>query len=229
MPVNALSKLTLTSYGPDAWLLRFAEHAGDAAFAASCAIANALDTLPPAGLVEYVPGYTNVLLEFAPGTAPADSPQLKALLKQLAAQIKQQVEPGPVREIPVVYDGPDLDRVAEYAGIAPHEVGDLHACTIYRVAMIGFAPGFPYLDGLDPKLHTPRLATPRPRVESGSVAIGGGHTGIYSIPNPGGWNLIGRTDIRLFDPARAKPGHEREMCWLQAGDRVRFVPKRGKA
>lgn len=223
-----MHKLTITPYGPNAWLLRFAEQPSDAAFTACSAITQALDSLPPAGLVEYVPAYTNVLLEFAPGAAPADSPQLKALLKQLAARIDQKIEPGPIHEIPVVYDGPDLGRVAEHAGIRPREVGDLHASTLYRVAMIGFAPGFPYLDGLAPKLHTPRLDTPRPKVEAGSVAIGGSHTGIYSIASPGGWNLIGHTDIRLFDPARAKPGREHEMCFLQAGERVRFVPSKGK-
>ncbi|MEW5892140.1 MAG: 5-oxoprolinase subunit PxpB [Pseudomonadota bacterium] len=222
------AQLTLHPYGPDAWLLRFAEQPGEAAWQAARAISQALEAEPPAHLVEYVPGYTSVLLEFTPGSTSADSPELKALLARLGRQLGQLGEPGPIREIPVVYDGPDLPRVAEHAGLSTRAVAALHAETVYRVALIGFAPGFPYLDGLDPRLHTPRLETPRPWVAAGSVAIGGAHTGIYSIPSPGGWNLIGRTDIPLFDPARARPGREAAMCWLHMGERVRFVPARSR-
>lgn len=218
-------RLTCHPYGPDAWLLRFADQPGEAALQAARAIGQALEDQPPAGLIEYVPGYTSVLLEFAPGTLPA-GPALNHLLKRLGACLKIPTEQGPLREIPVVYDGPDLDRVAKHAGLSRDAVGELHAEVIYRVALIGFAPGFPYLDGLTPRLHTPRLDAPRPRVAAGSVAIGGSHTGIYSVPGPGGWNLIGRTEVRLFDPARAHPGQEAAMCWLQPGDRVRFVPVR---
>ena len=219
-------RLTCHPYGPDAWLLRFAEQPGEAAFQAARAIGQALEADPPAGLIEYVPGYTSVLLEFAPGAMPAGDPALKGLLKRLGAYLKIPTDPGPLREIPVVYDGPDLDRVAEHAGLSHTAVGEWHAEAHYRVALIGFAPGFPYLDGLPARLHTPRLDAPRPRVPAGSVAIGGSHTGIYSVPGPGGWNLIGRTAVRLFDPARARPGQEAAMCWLQPGDRVRFVPAR---
>lgn len=215
-------RLTLQAYGPDAWLLRFAGQPGEAAFQAMRAIARDLEANPPAGLAEYVPGYTSLLVEFAPGSSPPDLGKLVARLDKL---IDHPVEPGPIREIPVLYDGPDLARVAEHTGLSVAEVRERHAATIYRVALLGFAPGFPYLEGLDPALATPRLASPRPRVEAGSVAIGGDHTGIYSVPGPGGWNLIGRTPIRLFDPARATPGNKAAMCWLQAGDQVRFVPE----
>lgn len=215
-------RIAALPYGPDAWLLRFAEQPGEAAFQAMRALVRELATHPPAGLAEYVPGYTSLLVEFAPGQAPRDIDGLSA---HLETQLDQPVEPGPLRDIPVVYDGPDLGRVAEHTGLSVAELIERHAGTEYRVALIGFAPGFPYLDGLDPALATPRLATPRPRVEAGSVAIGGDHTGIYSVPGPGGWNLIGRTAVRLFDPARASPGDEAAMCWLQPGDRVRFVPE----
>jgi KipI family sensor histidine kinase inhibitor len=123
-------------------------------------------------------------------------------------------------EIPVRYggeDGPDLARVAEHAGLRPADVVRRHAAGEYIVAMLGFAPGFPYLLGLDPQLATPRLATPRTRVPAGSVAIGGGQTGLYPRTSPGGWNLIGRTDLALFDPRREPP------ALLAPGDRVRFV------
>lgn len=212
-------RIVPVAYGPDAWLLRFADQPGEAAFQAMRAITHALAADPPAGLIEVVPGYTSVLVEFSPGTA-----DIGPLTRRLAKHLETPVEPGPIKDIPVIYDGPDLARVAEHTGLTVAELCARHAAPLYRVALIGFAPGFPYLEGLEPALHTPRLATPRPRVAAGSVAIGGSHTGIYSVPGPGGWNLIGRTDLRLFDPARVTPGREAEMCYLQPGDRVRFVP-----
>jgi len=128
---------------------------------------------------------------------------------------------APCIEIPVRYGGehgPDLQRVAHHAGLSPDEVIARNAATEYTVAMLGFAPGFPYLLGLDPQLATPRLATPRTRVPAGSVAIGGAQTGLYPRSSPGGWNLIGRTARTLFDAQRDPP------ALLAPGDRVRFVP-----
>lgn len=122
-------------------------------------------------------------------------------------------------EIPVCYGGeygPDLDALAEHARLSRDEVIGRHVAAGYTVAMLGFAPGFPYLLGLDPALHVPRRADPRTRVPAGSVAIGGAQTGIYPRELPGGWNLIGRTPLVLFDPDRDPP------CLLAPGDRVRF-------
>ncbi|HEX5960369.1 MAG TPA: 5-oxoprolinase subunit PxpB [Rhodanobacteraceae bacterium] len=119
-------------------------------------------------------------------------------------------------EVPVCYDGPDLDAVAAYAGLSRAEVIARHTAAAYTVAMLGFAPGFPYLLGLDPALHMPRREYPRTRVPAGSVAIGGAQTGIYPRELPGGWNLVGRTPLVLFDPLREPP------CLLAPGDRVRF-------
>jgi KipI family sensor histidine kinase inhibitor len=124
-----------------------------------------------------------------------------------------------VVEIAVRYggaDGPDLERVAAHAGLSAGEVVARHAASDYTVAMLGFAPGFPYLLGLDAALHVPRRANPRTRVPAGSVAIGGAQTGIYPRELPGGWNLIGCTPLTLFDPCRDQP------CLLAPGDRVRF-------
>ena len=123
-------------------------------------------------------------------------------------------------EIPVRYGGAfgeDLDAAAAELGIAADTVIARHGAALYTVAMVGFAPGFPYLSGLDPSLALPRLATPRTRVPAGSVAIGGAQTGIYPRESPGGWRLLGRTPLRLFDPQRASPS------LLAPGDRVRFV------
>ena len=120
----------------------------------------------------------------------------------------------------MTYDGPDLGRVAEHAGLSEREVIEVHCQPVYRVYSLGFAPGFPYLGDLDPRLRVPRLTTPRVRVPVGAVAIGGEHTGIYPVASPGGWNLIGQTEARLFQPTAA---HE-QVFLLRAGDLVRFEP-----
>lgn len=211
-------------YGPDGWLLRFADQLGPETFARGRAIAAELELHPPSGLVEFVPGFTTVLLEFAPGTGPGHADQLAGLTKRMEAAIRRRPAKSEVKKIPVVYDGPDLPRVAAARGLTVAQVAALHCAPIYHVYLLGFSPGFPYLGDLNPRLHTPRLSSPRPRVPAGSVAIGGEHTGIYSVDSPGGWNIIGRTSVKLFDPRRRNDGDERAMFWLQAGDQVRFVP-----
>jgi KipI family sensor histidine kinase inhibitor len=127
-----------------------------------------------------------------------------------------------VVEMPVCYGGefgPDLASVAEHANLTPNQVVELHASASYLVYFLGFSPGFPYLGGLPEKLTTPRLPAPRKRVAAGSVAIGGSQAGIYPIDSPGGWRIIGRTSLRLFD-AEARP-----PALLRAGDNIRFVPR----
>lgn len=124
-------------------------------------------------------------------------------------------------ELPIAYGGeygPDIEVVASQAGVPPDEVVRRHAAAEYRVGAVGFQPGFPYLEGLPAELHTPRQATPRTRVAAGSVGVGGPYTGVYPCESPGGWNLIGRTPLALFDPLRAEPS------LVRAGDRVRFRP-----
>ncbi len=132
----------------------------------------------------------------------------------------EEHERAPI-EIPVCYEAayaPDLAAVAMATSLTAEEVVRLHVTSPHRVLMIGFTPGFPYIGGLDERLAVPRRATPRARLEAGSVAIANGQTSIYPFATPGGWNLIGRTPLRLFDPARNPPS------LLQAGDRVVFVP-----
>jgi len=122
-------------------------------------------------------------------------------------------------EIPVCYDaefGIDLDRVAEQTKLSEREIVDLHSTCEYRVACIGFVPGFTFLAGLPRNLATPRRDVPRKEIPAGSVGIGGAQTGIYPLRSPGGWNLIGRTPLKLFDPAKDPP------TLLCPGDRVRF-------
>ena len=121
-------------------------------------------------------------------------------------------------EIPVSYDGPDLNDVATLHNMTPEQVIELHSSATYIVYFVGFVPGFAYLGGLPGELATPRLQTPRKRVPKGSVAIGGTHTGVYPFETPGGWRLIGKTPVEIFDPESA------ELSRLLIGDQVRFTP-----
>ncbi|MEX0635041.1 5-oxoprolinase subunit PxpB [Serratia ureilytica] len=126
-------------------------------------------------------------------------------------------------DIPVVYggeQGPDLDEVARHTGMTPRQVVECHAAAAYVVYFLGFQPGFSYLGGMPEQLATPRRAEPRLAVAAGSVGIGGGQTGIYPLVTPGGWQLIGRTPLALFNP------HEMPPTLLRPGDNVRFVPQK---
>ncbi|MDR3099010.1 MAG: 5-oxoprolinase subunit PxpB [Paraburkholderia sp.] len=170
---------------------------------------------------EVVPGMNNLTITFDALTANAGAlaTALEAAWHEaegaaLAAHESREVE------IPVSYGGtagPDLTAVARHTGLAPAEVAARHAAGVYTVFFLGFQPGFAYLGGLDAALHTPRRREPRLAVPAGSVGIGGAQTGIYPAQAPGGWQLIGRTALALFDPARNPP------TLLMPGDRVRFV------
>lgn len=145
------------------------------------------------------------------------------VLERLAEPLEGRADSGRVVEVPICYGGadndfgPDLDEVAARCGLAPAEVLARHQASAHRVSMLGFAPGFPFIDGLDAGLAMPRRGQPRTRIPPGSVAIARGQTCIYPLETPGGWNIIGRTPLRLFDPAAEPP------CLLAPGDAIRFV------
>jgi KipI family sensor histidine kinase inhibitor len=150
----------------------------------------------------------------------ADDEAARAVLR-LADATVESAPSGELRVVETVYggaDGPDLEEVAAHCGMSPAVVVTTHSSVDYTVAMLGFMPGFPYLSGLPPELHTPRRATPRQRVPRGSIAVAGRHTGVYPASSPGGWNLIGRTSVAMFDPNVTPP------ALVQPGDRVRFRP-----
>ena len=175
-------------------------------------------SLGDAAIQDVVPGARSVLVMLQPGAEP--SGPLTAMLEGPVPRAAPSDEPP--LEIPVRYggdDGPDLESVAEANGLSRDEVVRLHSSATYLVAFIGFSPGFPYLIGMPNRLATPRLTTPRTRVPAGSVGIGGGYTGIYPHATPGGWRLIGRTDVELFDPASSPP------ALLRPGFRIRFVAR----
>lgn len=168
-------------------------------------------------VVEVVPGMNNLTIVFDPLEADADA--LAASLQE--AWDKAGDTPATSREveIPVQYGGefgPDLEVVARHTGLSAEEVVRRHAGGDYVVFFLGFQPGFAYMGGLEDALHTPRRAEPRLEVPAGSVGIGGAQTGLYPAVSPGGWQLIGHTDVPLFDPSRTPP------TLLQPGDRVRF-------
>ncbi|MBU6421553.1 MAG: 5-oxoprolinase subunit PxpB [Gammaproteobacteria bacterium] len=167
------------------------------------------------GVRELVPGYNTLLIEFDP--LILDMAKLERRLPKLSEQPPPAWEQRE-HEISVRYDGEDLQEVARLAGIGIAEVIQRHCAPLYTVAFLGFAPGFPYLSGLDPKLQVPRLKSPRTRVAAGSVAIAGEFAGIYPQATPGGWRVLGHTDSVLFDAGRAQP------ALLTPGDKLRFRP-----
>jgi len=175
----------------------------------------ALRELDPPGVVELVPAYRTVLIVADPGQAEALD-ELAARLPGLELPPAEAVA-GETVEIPVRYDGEDLPEVAGLTGLEPDEVVRRHTAPEYTVAFLGFSPGFPYLVGLDPALEVPRRDTPRTSIPAGSVGLAGNQTGIYPTATPGGWQLIGRTEVTLFDPARDPP------ALLAPGTRLRFT------
>jgi inhibitor of KinA len=180
---------------------------------------------PVAGMTELVPAFASVAVHYEPtavpngdGSAPYD--RCAAAIERAVQSLGDEAIPPPrTVELPVCYGneyGPDLEEVAQQHDLTPDEVVRLHSGASYRVYMLGFAPGFAYMGGLPAAIATPRRAEPRTAVPAGSVGIGGSQTGVYPLTLPGGWRLIGRTPVRLFDAARQPP------TLLSIGDVVRF-------
>ena len=214
--------------GDAAVVLEFGTAISPATHRAIAACSARLARQPFAGLREVVPAFTTLTVYYDPwlvseyGRYPEPYERVALLLQAYLAGARETTAAAEatVAEIPVCYGGafgPDLAFVAQHAGLSSAEVIDLHTAPEYLVHMIGFAPGFPYLGGLDARLATPRRSQPRPLVPAGAVGIAGPQTGIYSLPTPGGWQLIGRTPLALFDAGWEKPSR------LRAGQRLRFV------
>lgn len=180
-----------------------------------------LEAEPLDGIVNLHPAYDSVLVVF--DAVRCDHTRMASELSIRLSFLDTVDLPPPKRVIvPVRYggeDGPDLEDVAALHGLTVKQVIDLHASAAYRVAFLGFAPGFAYLAGLPEELATPRLDSPRPRVPAGSVAIAGNQTAVYPSATPGGWRLIGRTPLEMFRLGRDP------VCLLAIGDEVRFVPE----
>ncbi len=192
------------------------------------ALAQYLVDHPLPGVLDVVPAFTSVAIHYRPEAfAEPNGPELP--YDRLFARVEQVLRAGVERkapaprhvEIPVCYGGefgPDLDEIARARKLAPEEVVAIHSQSPHVVYMLGFAPGHPYLAGLDERLAMPRRATPRLKIPPGAIAIAGGQSVVYTLETPGGWNLIGRTPWRVFTPETDPP------CLLRAGDAVHFVP-----
>ena len=172
------------------------------------------------GVVDIIPAFCSLLINYDPRVISYDdiTKRMKRILK---IDIKAGEAKKRVFEIPVCYGGkygPDLAFIAEHAGLSEEEVIKIHSSRDYLIYMLGFLPGFCYLVGLDERIHTPRLANPRLKINAGSVGIGGSQTGIYPLDSPGGWQLMGMTPVKTYDPDREVP------ILLSAGDYIRFVP-----
>lgn len=183
------------------------------------AFARKVEALSHPAITEVVPTYRSATVHYRPEVFSYE--ELKQLLAPLAQGSAEEAEELPVVEIPVCYGGeygPDLEEVAQHCSLTPEEVIARHTAPTYRIYMLGFTPGFPYLGGMDPSIAAPRRKEPRIHIPAGSVGIAGEQTGVYPIVSPGGWQLIGRTPLRLFDPQREQP------ILLSAGAGIRFVP-----
>ena len=225
--------MQITALGDSALIVRMRKRFEDAPEQTLDTVLRALEQLRTAaipGIIELAPAYTSVAVFYDPNAVTKTSGKSDQVFDSLARQVRVAIagvgDPGQGRrppsqtvEIPTCYDPEfalDIDDVARHANISASEVIRLHSAAKYRVACIGFVPGFPFLTGLPKTLATPRRDVPRKEIPPGSVGIGGAQTGIYPLRSPGGWNLIGRTPLRLFEPDRNPP------TLLRAGDRVRF-------
>ncbi len=210
---------SIENAGPDALIIRFGQQIDEALVpvirAASDLIAAELQDL----LYDLVPSYTTLMVVYNPLRTDFAG-LVQRINQQLASLDVTRAETGRRVEIPVYYHpdvGPDLERVARLHGIGIDEVIRLHTARDYHVFAIGFAPGFAYMGQVDPALRTPRLDTPRTRVPVGAVALADQQTAVYPVATPGGWNILGRTPVKMFDQRLAG------LCPVEAGDRVRFV------
>ncbi|MGE5236044.1 MAG: 5-oxoprolinase subunit PxpB [Acidobacteriota bacterium] len=212
-----MTAVTVAPAGDRAFLLRVGSALSPELAARVLGCLDALDAARRAWVVDLVPAYGSILVEYDP---------LRASSEEVRAWVSATVESAAVREesgrclvVPVWYgpeSGSDLLEVADLHGLSVDDVVGCHTGREYLVYMLGFKPGFPYMGEVDGRIATERLATPRAKVPAGSVAIAGRQTGIYPVDSPGGWRILGRTPLRIFDPERTEP------FLVQAGDRVRF-------
>ncbi len=212
--------MTLFPLGDSAIVVTLASGLDESALPRVRALVAALEHDRPVGVVEIVPAFATVTVFYDAAHGAGFEPLCRAI-EDCAARAEATLvsHESPLIEIPVCYGGafgPDLAEVATRSGLPAERVIALHSGANYLVHAVGFTLGFAYLGGLPEKIHVPRRATPRTSVPAGSVGIGGAQTGVYPLSTPGGWNLIGRTPLALFDAAQAEPAR------LGVGDRVRF-------
>ncbi|MCC4264401.1 5-oxoprolinase subunit PxpB [Oceanimonas baumannii] len=211
----------LENAGLDAWLVRLFDDIDEANMNWISALVQDCERAFGAHLTDLVPSYTTLLVQFDPFTL--DHGEARRLLQTLLARLTplEDNTQDEVKALPVWYHpsvGPDLARLEQHTGLSTERIIELHSGHTYRVFALGFAPGFAFMGTLPAALETPRHNSPRPRVPAGSVALAGRQTSAYPNTTPGGWNLLGRTPARLFNPA------SQNLSLLRVGNRVRFEP-----
>lgn len=217
-----VEKIKIMSLGNNAVLLQLGTVINEKMNERTIALADFLTKNPFDGFIEAVPAYASITVFYV--LSPVNRYEKirlyleeKYLIFEKEFIIKNTDNEAITIKIPVVYQGEDLSYLADVHGLSEAEIIEIHSSVIYRVYMLGFLPGFAYLGGLDSRIATPRRASPRLRVPTGSVGIAGHQTGVYPSASPGGWQLIGHTDLRLFDR------HASQNSLLQPGDMVQFV------
>jgi KipI family sensor histidine kinase inhibitor len=207
--------MTVRPFGDRAFLIELEQRIDPSIIDAARAIADAWEQR---GIGDAIPAYASVVLLFDP--VHMSWPEAAREAKALAAAPPRPAaaSAGRLIEIPTAYDGPDLAETAARSNLSPAELVALHSGREYRAFFLGFMPGLAYSGMLDPRIDAPRLASPRPRVPAGSVGVANGQTVVYPVDSPGGWRLIGRTELAVFDPARDP------AALIRPGDRLRFVP-----
>jgi inhibitor of KinA len=208
--------MSVRPFGDRAFLIELEQRIDPSIIDGARAIADAWEQR---GLGEAIPAYASVVVGFDPERtswkdAAAAAQALAAAPPPATASVA-----GRLIEVPTVYDGPDLAETAARSGLSPAELVAFHSGREYRAFFLGFMPGLAYCGMLDPHIDAPRLVSPRPRVPAGSVGIVTGQTLVYPVDSPGGWRLIGRTDLAVFDPRRDP------AALIRAGDRLRFLPR----
>ena len=217
---KTMEKIRVLTAGDSALLLQFEQRIGEDVNRRISATVKLLKMQQIEGIVDMIPAYASLLVQYNPLVI-----RYEEIYKRVSAIVKMDTKvesmEKKVWEIPVLYGGelgPDFSYVAEHAGISGEELIRLHSEEDYLVYMLGFLPGFTYLGGLEEKLHTPRLENPRVKIPAGSVGIGGSQTGVYPVDSPGGWQLIGRTPVKMYDPEKQDP------ILVQAGEYIHFYP-----
>ena len=210
--------------GDQALVIEFGDHIKPECNARVHSLTHALDSSTPTGVVAVIPTYRSLLIQYDASLVGYND--LANQLRDIDANSHDhEILTNRIVHLPTMYGlefGPDLEFVAQHSGLSAEEVIRVHATTDYLVYMVGFTPGFPYLGGMSDQIATPRLETPRNSIPAGSVGIAESQTGVYPIDTPGGWGILGRTPLKLFDTSRERPS------LIAAGDYVRFVPLSNK-
>jgi inhibitor of KinA len=217
----AMSSLTFDFFpaSDTTLLVRFARGAGTDVNECVLALSWQLQQQEKSGILNLHPAYETLLIRFDP--LRRSHAEIEALVHEQAGMGLSHLPERKLHDVPVCYGGafgPDLDEVARFANLTPERVIEIHSTAQYRVYFLGFAPGFPYLGGMDRRIAVPRLSSPRKEVAAGSVAIADTQTGIYPVASPGGWRLIGKTPLKLFSPTEKNPS------LFLPGDSLRFRP-----